>query len=265
MSEYTNYDDYNEFEEDEYDLSDSKKLTVGKIIKKTLLYSLRLLALFVFVFLMYRVFSGGAPDSMKSFIWNEKGIEAYNKDSSGFEALYYKHPDNLTKDGKFSAMNVYFVPSMGQFQITVRYNNSTLKYLAEDYKLEQKPEGEVFVYRLVDNLGNEYTDYEFISDKKNIYNYQRIVFDNVDMNATKVVEEEGENVTKKFEYLVLYAYYKEDVVLSEPYGALTVYDTEHYHEPISLSKYVPKDNKPTADLAKSAEYTVKPEPTDEKN
>lgn len=261
MSEYENYDDYNDLEED-FDPYTENKLTVGKVIKKVFLYSLRLLALGVFAFLMFRILSSGDPKSMKEFIWTSPSIEAYTENPSEFEAFYYKHPDNLSKDGKFAASYIYFVPKTGQFQITVRYNNSTLKYLAEDYKLGEKPQGEVFVYVLTDNLGNTYTDYEYFSDTKNIYNYQRLVFNGIDLNATKTVEEDEKLVTKKFETLTLTVYYKDDVVLSTPYGVLPVYDSEYYHEPINLDKFSFKDNKPTHTLTSGVSYTVKEEPTE---
>ena len=48
MSEYQNYDDYNDpDEQNDYDALNGKKITVGKIIKKTLLYTLRLASFFV--------------------------------------------------------------------------------------------------------------------------------------------------------------------------------------------------------------------------
>ena len=128
MSEYANYDDYNdEDEENEYDAVHGKKLTVGKIIKRTLLYSLRLIAFLVISILLWRIFSGGDPKSMQEFLWTEDSLSRFTQNPDTFEAFYYKHKDNLSRDGKFAASSVYFVPESGEFQITLRYNNSTLK------------------------------------------------------------------------------------------------------------------------------------------
>lgn len=259
MSEYQNYDDYTDPDEiNEFDAihTDPKKLTVGKVIKKTFFYTLRMIAVLVVGILFWRIFSSGDTELAKSFLWNESAISAYNENAEEFTAFYYKRPDNYTKDGKFQASNVYFVPSTGQFQITVRYNNSTLKKLAEEYGLEKIPSGEVFVFTLTDNFGNVYTEYEIAEDSKNLYNYRRVVFDNVDMTAKKTVEEDGKQVEKVFEELYINVYYIDKVQLSVPYGKMTVYDTKYYHEPVDLSKYQIKDNAPSKELKKPSSYTV---------
>lgn len=263
MSEYQNYDDYTDPDEiNEYDAvhTDPNKITLGKVIKKTFFYTLRIIAVLVFGLLFWRIFSSGDTKLAKSFLWNESAIASYKENADEFSAFYYKRPDNYTKLGEFQASNVYFVPSTGQFQITVRYNNSTLKKLAEDYSLDEIPSGEVFVFTLSDNLGNVYTSYEYASDSKKLYNYRRVVFDNVDMNAKKTVEEDGKQVEKVFEELYINVYYIEDVLYSTPYGKMTVYDTKHYHEPIDLSKYPIKDNKPSKELTQPPSYTVKEDP-----
>ena len=131
-----------------------------------------------------------------------------------------------------------------------------MKYLKEDFSLDSIPDGEPFVFILEDNLGNVYTEYKYTSDKKNIYNYRRLLFDGIDMNAEKTVEENGNEITKKFETLTLKAYYKDSVLLSEPYATITVYDTDHYHEPIELEKSPQK----TPDMMNRTEYEIKEEP-----
>ncbi len=272
MSEYANYDDYNDpDEENEYDALRGKKITVEKIIKKTLLYTLRLLALCVFAILLWRIFVSSDPKSMQNFVWNEETIKIYNDNPSEFVAYYYKHKDNLTKDGKFAASYVYYVPKTGQFQITLRYNDSTIKSLMEKYSLANEPSGEQFVFTLTDNAGNTYTEYEYISCEKSMYNYRRLIFDGIDMTPLTVdnpsvnaTEEERENIQKEKEkvLLTLNVYYKDDVLLSKPYGKITVYDYSYYHEPINMKNYIPKENKPTEGLIARMEYTVKEEPAE---
>lgn len=268
MSEFTNYDDIeDENEENEYDAihTDPNKITFGRILKKTFFYSLRVIALIVVGLLFWRIFSSGDTKLAKEFLWNESAITAYNENPNNFQAFHYKHPDNYTKDGKFMASNVYFVKSTGQFQITVRYNNSTLKKLAKEYNLEKIPNGEVFVFTLTDNLGNVYTEYEYAVDEKNVYNYRRVIFDGIDMNASKTFEEDGKQVEKVFEELYINVYYAEDVVYSKPYGKITVYDTKYYHEPIDITEYPIKNNAPSDNLKNRIAYLVKEEPTNNDN
>lgn len=272
MSEYANYDDYNDpDEENEYDALNPQKSIVGKIIKKTILYSLRILALAVFVILIWRVFSGNEPKSMQNFLWNEDSVSEYTNDPANFQAYYYKHKDNLSADGKFSASYVYFVPSSGQFQITLRYNDSTIEKLMNDYELSSAPKGEAFVFTLKDHLGNVYTEYEYVSDRKNMYNYRRLVFKGVDMTPLTVdppSKDAPEDERKAFEkekekvLLTLNVYYKDDVLLSKPYGVMPVYDYTHYHEPMNMKKIAGKQPITSEGLTQRMEYSVIEEPSE---
>ena len=256
MSEYNNYDDYyNPDEENGYDsIYATKKLTFGKIFKKTFVFLLKLLAVLVFALLFWRIFLTGETEFSKTFFWNETAVNEYTENKDNFSVFYYKRKDNLSNDGKFSASNVYYAPSIGQFQITIRYNNSTLEALAREYSLEKIPSGEVFVYTLSDNLGNTYTEYTTASDKKNMYNYRKVIFDGIDMNATKTETKDGKTSELKFEELYINVYYAEDVDLSKPYSKMTVYDSKYFHEPFDLSKY---EAKVSSELKAPVSYTVK--------
>ena len=270
MSENQNYDDYNDpNEQNEYDAIYGKKITVGKIIKKTLLYSLRIASFFVIAILLWRIFSGEAPKNMQELLFTDATVQSFNTAPKNFDVYYYKHKDNITKDGKFAASHIYYIPSEKQVQITVRYNNSTIKMLMEDYSLSSEPEFEPFIFTLTDGMGNTYTEYKYISGKKNMYNYRRLVFDGVDLNSL-IVEEPAFNATEdeinefkeitKDKYLVLNIYYKDNVLLSEPYGKLPVFDYSYYREKLDTSKYAKKTQKTTSGLTKPANYTVKEEP-----
>jgi len=264
MSEYANYDDvYEDEETDDYDrlYGDPKKLTVGKIIKRIFKYGFRIIAIAVFGIMFWRIISSGDTKLAKSFIWNESAISAYNSDPSAFKVYDCSISDNITDDGKFSLSNSFYVPSTGQFQFTVRYNNSTVKKLLNEYDLKEEPTGEIFVFTLTDNLGNTYTDYDFVIDEKNLYNYRRIIFDGIDLSANKITQDkDGKEVKLTFSSLTLNIYYIDDVVLSEPYGSLLVYtkleDRLSYPQ-VDINKYMFKDNLPTKNLVDGIRYIVK--------
>ena len=269
MSEYQNFDDYNDpNEQNEYDAVNGKKITVGKIIKKTLLYSLRVASFFVIAILLWRIFSGEAPQNMQELLFTDTTVQSLNNSPDTFEVYHYKHKDNLTSDGKFAASHIYYIPSENQVQVTVRYNNSTIKMLLEDYSLSDEPEFEPFVFTLTDGMGNTYTEYKYISGTKNMYNYRRLVFDGIDLNSL-IVEEPAFNATEdevnefkeitKDKYLILNIYYKDDVLLSDPYGKLPVFDYSYYKENLDISKYTKKAQKTTAGLTDREQYTVKEE------
>ena len=272
MSEYQNFDDYNDpNEENEYDALNGKKITLGKIIKKTILYSLRIASFFVIAILLWRIFSGEAPKNMQELLLTEDTVQSLNNTPDSFKVYSYVHKDNLTADGKFAASHVYYIPSEKQLQVTVRYNNSTIKTLMKDYSLSAEPEFEPFVFTLTDGMGNTYTEYKYISGKKNMYNYRRLVFDGVDLdsliveepafNATEEEINEFEEITKD-KYLVLNIYYKDDVLLSEPYGKLSVFDYSYLREELDTGKYAKKTQNATAGLTNREEYTVKEEPAE---
>lgn len=264
MSEYDNYDDYSDlYQKDEYEaLYGTNKITPWKVIKKTFKILVKIFAVLFMAALLYRIFLTGDTAFSKKFLWTESSISAYNKSPEEFKSYYYKRPNNMTEDGKFSASNIYFTPSISQFQITIRYNDSTLRKLADEYKLEKIPDGEVFVFTLSDNLGNIYTEYKYTEDTKSLYNYRRVVFDGIDMNSIKTTEEEdGKTKEEKFSELYINIYFTEDVVLSKPYGKITVYDNNFYHEPIDLSKHISKNNTPSV-LKNKIQYKAKEEPSE---
>ena len=270
MSEYQNYDDYvDEHEENEYDAIHGKKLTVGRVIKNIFKYGFRFVCIFVVGFLFFRIFMSNEPKNSKVFLWNETAINAYNEDPSSFTPKYYNHPDNITRDGKFLVSSVYFVPEIGQFQMTVRYSKSTLEKLVAEYTLDETPTNNIFVYTLTDQLGNTYKDYEFITFKKGRYTYERLIFDNIDMSPLTVKDadrnadqetKEKVQAEKDKVLLKLNVYYSDDVILSQPYGTLEVYDYDHYHEPFNFKKYMFKNNTPTDNLTDRINYVEKEEP-----
>ena len=265
MSEYANYDDYNDPEEEnEYDATHGKKLTVGKIIGKTLLYGLRLAAFSVIAILLWRIFSGGVPKSMQSYIWTDEAYSIYTAAPDDYSIYHYKRNDNLSKDGKFMASYVYYVKETGEFQITLRYNNSTLKKLAADYSLDSLPENEPFVFTLTDQNGKVYTEYEYSVDKKNLYNYRKLIFKGIDMAPLTVKpadpdrgddEINREKEEKAKVKLTLKVFYADDVLFSAPYSELTVFDYAFYHEEVS-----PAYKKNQMSFTDRQEYTVKEEP-----
>ncbi|MBR5322691.1 MAG: hypothetical protein IKU48_04015 [Clostridia bacterium] len=272
MSEYQNFDDYNDNNDDnEYNALSGKKITVGKIIKKTLLYSLRISAFLVIAILLWRIFSGEPPKNMKELIFTEATAQSITENPDSFIAYHYIHEDNLTPDGKFAVSHVYYIPSEKQVQVTVRYNNSTIKKLVQEYSLSEEPAFEPFIFTLTDGLGNTYTEYKYISGKRNMYNYRKLVFDGVDFSSL-IIEEPAFNATDeeveafeeiaKDKYIVLNVYYKNDVLLSKPYGSLSVFDYSYYREPLDMSKYTKKSQTVTPGLSEHTEYTVKEEPAE---
>ncbi|MCL2517568.1 MAG: hypothetical protein FWF15_03295 [Oscillospiraceae bacterium] len=196
----------------------TKKITIGKILK----YSVYGLIIFVYLFFMVRICTMGDPKSMEEFVWNESGVSAYNSNSDNFiinvvneKSMNYQY---ITGDGKFAVSNIHTAKladaNAGQIQFTIRYNNSTIKTLKADYNLEKDPVGEPFIYILYDSNGNIYRNYQYISDRKLLYNYKRIIFDGIDLTADEFHVD---------------IYYCDDVRFTKPpYGSLPVLKADYY-------------------------------------
>ncbi len=267
MSEYNNYDDYvDENEENEYDAVRGKKITVGKVLKYFFKYIFITIGVLVCGLLFFRIFLTGEPDLSKEYIWNKNAVLAYKANPKEYKVYRVVHPDNISRDGNFLVSSVYFVPSDDQIQFTVRYNDSSLDDLVKEYKLKEKPASDPYVFTLSDQKGNFYDKYELITFKKGKYNYTRVIFDGVDMDALTVkdapagADKDTLNKVQKEKNkvkLMLNVHYKNEVYLSEPFSTLCVYDYSHYHEPFDINKYMFKDDKPTEGLKKSISYTAK--------
>lgn len=151
----------------------------GKIIK----YFFFGLIIFFFGFMTLRLFTSGDTKIAKSFLWTDEAKVSYQTSPDKFKIYSVDVSKNFTDDGMFYVSNTRYAESevgnISQIQTTIRWNNSTIKYLMSDLILTEMPAGEPFVFTLTDDIGNVYTGYETVSDKKTLYNYRRLVFDGV--------------------------------------------------------------------------------------
>ncbi|MBE6546139.1 MAG: hypothetical protein E7668_01700 [Ruminococcaceae bacterium] len=209
----------------------------------------------VIAFLLWRVFSSGDPKSMKTITPNEKLCAAYER--AGGEPEMFRQEQNMITRGEknagyFAVTDCVFIPDANQVQVVVRYNNSTVRALAEDYSLEEIPsrEAELFDISLTvatdltpdteeDNKGNDPESVAFTrvvpcsvsADTKNLYNYRRLVFDldEAGLSLSDLLSEET--------LLAVYVdiYYQDDIRYEEPaYGTLCLYDYLTERESVEL-------------------------------
>ncbi|MBO5845658.1 MAG: hypothetical protein J6Q77_03330 [Clostridia bacterium] len=206
--------------------------------------------------LLWRVFSSADPDSMKTVYINDAIYEAYNS-SGGKLYMFDQEQNSLTRGednaGYFGITRAVFIPEANQIQVVLRYNNSTIRYLTEDYGLESTPAREddlfdVSLFFSVDLTPDNKEDNAIISDEgtrtfrcssklvesdqKNLYNYRKLVFD---------LDECGEDLAELLDsglLLAVYAdvYYVEDMDLNEEaYGTLCLYDYVTERDEVKLS------------------------------
>lgn len=174
---------------------------VGNVIK-TILYSI--IALIVAFFVWRIWFSTNIPNNVEQLVVTDSLIDAYNKSGGelyGFDQDQYTITRAKENYGYFSIEDFVIIPEARQVQIIFRYNNNTIKKIAEKYNLGEITDRstELFEVTLVktedmtpdistDNydesklINTRYHASEVIEAQTMLYNYRRIVFENVDID-----------------------------------------------------------------------------------
>lgn len=195
--------------------------------------------------LVWRLFSSGDPDSVKSLKSNAALLEAYEEYGDEL-ILQYQYQDSITlaehNRGYFSVTQYVFIPQAKQVQLVFRYNNSTIQHLAEDYGLSDVPSKDrhLFEVSLVtttdltpenreDNAEvsqlkmDRYVASDYHRDTTALYTYYRYVFDNVE-------------ITEDMLYVFADVYYTQDINYEEhAYGTLCLYDDESEWVPYKMT------------------------------
>ena len=208
---------------------------IGRIFKTILV----LLVVAINTVIVWRVFfSANIPDALASLTVTDKTQAAYAQHGDEL-ILQYQDQASVTKGkkdyGYFGAPQVIFIPQAEQVQLVFRYNNSTLKHLAEDYQLPDIPDksGHLFDVTLAlttdltpENTADN-TDPSTLSvtryrateaytlrEETQLYTYYRYVFDGVRMDEQTVA-------------VFADVYYVQDVQYeNDAYGRLCLYSND---------------------------------------
>lgn len=230
--------------------------------------------------MLWRILSSGDPKSMQALQPNQTLCDAYaahtqNPDAGDFFVLHQRY-DTIIRDGEakgyFSVTQADFLPAADQLQITFRYNNSTLKRVAADLgkpaPLERgKDWFDVTVTVAYDLTPDNHEDNDIndpacvrferyqptacVKDTKNLYNYERLTFDGIDI--LDHIDENGEPVMRA-DVLAVYVdiYFNENIdYQKEPMGTLMIYvwGTEE-NRPTFIEPISDKDAQILADFVK---------------
>ncbi len=227
----------------------------GRIVKLIL----ALVVAFVIGLLIWRMMEDRAPRNMTVLSVNENIYRAYEQ-NGGELTLLTQEQNTITRGttnyGYFSVTEDVFIPDANQIQLLFRYNNSTVRALANDYRLPEVPSLDAELYDVTvllaidltpedtsDNSGNDPASVRFVRvhassaptvDRTQLYNYRRFVFD---------VGESGEDLRSLIDsglLLAVYAdvYYNEDIDYDKtPYGALCLYDFKTKTEVVKLTRH----------------------------
>ena len=207
-----------------------------RVFWRVVKWSISLLLCLICGILIWRMCSSGDPEQVKYLMGNEALYEAYEKYGDDL-VLQYQNQDTITlaphNRGYFSVTQYVFIPEAKQVQLVFRYNNSTIKHLAEDKGLAAVPDKseELFDVTLVtttdltpdnreDNANTDslemkrYTPSAATRAETSLYTYYRFVFDNIE-------------ITPDMLFVFADVYYEGDLNYEEPaYGTLRLYDDE---------------------------------------
>lgn len=232
--------------------------TTGRIIKLIVALVIGL----VIGLLAWRLMEDRTPKNLATLTPNAEICRIY-RENDGNLTLLTSEQGTITRGtnnaGYFSVLEDVMIPEANQIQLLFRYNNSTVRALAEDYDLDEIPsrDEELFDVTLVlaidktpenkdDNLYREENKDEaarFVrvpakavvaSESTQLYNYRRLVFD---------LDECGEDLQELLDSELLLTilvdvYYNEDIDYdTKPYGALCIYDFITQAEPVKLTKH----------------------------
>lgn len=170
------------------------------IIMKVLLIAI---IVAIFSLLGFRLYEQKTPKALTRILWNEKTIAAYNEDSTAFSVTDCEINQNFTEDGYFFVDKIMLLNEADQVQLTVSYNNSTVRYLEESYRKEDPSavtgessdsvqteydpygvySGEPFIYILYDKNGTVYDDYSYVSSSSLLHSFRRLIFDGIPCDA----------------------------------------------------------------------------------
>jgi len=250
----------NEFDETEEEYDDGRPHPMYKL-GKHLGRAIVIISLLVTALIFFRMCSQNKiPDSVNTLSVNDSLRAAYAQGGNSLSVIYQdyeiystENKVRVNEEGKLTdnAGKAYFavpqaliIPDANQIQLVLRYNNSTLKYLAQDYRelCPDVPDRSEDVYDvtlvkitdLTPNISTDNEDGNFITEERffvtdsvsaesGLHNFRRLTFENVNT----------ENVLKMY----ICIYYKGAVDYdAPPYATVTIYESGERDHVYTLTK-----------------------------
>ncbi len=194
MEDIERYSDYNEYEDD---IPKGKKTPVMLVLKILLaLVAVAVIGLFAFRMIVYNYY----PDTIKNILFTDKLTAYYNEQDGNVDAQTQKlrAPYDDNRKGNFFASNLIIIEGIDELQISVRFNKALIDTLNSEYGLSLTLDDlSAFSFSLARNHESE--DNVFVpigtlvateTDNKLMYQYFKLVFDEVDLDRG------GENEVK---------------------------------------------------------------------
>ena len=194
--------------EKEYEEYAQQHMSRGRLLMSKIFKVLvRVFSFGIIALVLWRViFSTRVPGDIKALTVNDAVMQAYE---AGELDIYTQDiaPVNMDGDtaGYFWACQVLVIPEASQVQVLIRYNNGTLRHIAQDFGLgedgvpardEDVLDVTLAVWVDPDPDNETTTDRELVriqptgeatADRTAMYNYRRYVFDGVDTDVANLI------------------------------------------------------------------------------
>ena len=176
MSDYERYGDYNDIEEDA-PRSNGPVLLILKILVAVVCVGV--VGLIAFRLVLFNNY----PDAAKELYFDDELTAIAERDGAvKVKTQSLRAPYDDPDVASFFCDYLYVIEDADQLQITVRYNTATVRNMATELGKELSPDDlKLFTYRLVDNYGRVYDDYDIAAfEDQMMYRYVKLVFNSVD-------------------------------------------------------------------------------------
>ena len=187
-----------------------------RIFFKIIRYALLAALVIMLAALVILLWTERDPESMSRLAWTGEAAEKYSASDNGFKVVSYTGFDDRTysQNGLIGISRVSNIVDISEWQMLVRYNDSTLKTIAESRGPVDYDDTERFVFTLEDSLGHVYTDYHFVTARTGRHCFVRLIFDGVDLSFKVASINDGgssKSIIKRVEEMRLMVYCREDV------------------------------------------------------
>ncbi len=128
------------------------------------------------VAILARIYMMEDNDYLSELHATDNAIAAYSENKKAFNS--HKVAEKLSNDGYYSANGFIYNEEKKELQVTARYNDSLYDYLDTEV-------GTKFSYTIVDISDDTVYEGEILEfGEKYIYNYDKLVFENVDITES---------------------------------------------------------------------------------
>jgi hypothetical protein len=159
-----------------------------KYVKMTfkILFGLAFVSIFAMLFL--RIFFLDNEGAAKDIIWTKEAAAEYGKDPEGFKVYWFDAAEHMSEDGSISIVEGRYLEKTKQIEFTVRYRDSKLKAIQDHYGTKEGFGDFAYSLSVTTKDGVEnISSYVKASSEKAFYNYDRLVFDGIDINDENFV------------------------------------------------------------------------------